>query len=898
MGHEYRAVIGGNMYSQNEIDIASLEAINNVMTSNFEIGNVIAGQLKIAVRPIYGNPPRNAKVELQMRIDGIGAWLEKGHYYISQRDEDIEKTWLLLTCYDAAYGFDSAFRPLGQHPIWPMTAEAVLQALTGAPWNLELDPRNQITNYSFEYEEGEDISVREVLGDVATAHAGNFTITDNGELYLCPAYQSQRTHGLGLSVQGFTSKNDPFQIGSVKMFIDDLDYYAAPDPPGLGLELVIDDFPHATEGMAADIYEKLKDYTHIPYEARMAYIDPLFELGDTVIINGQPYIINKYRTYYSGLLASDISNPGGDEIDDEFGTAQRVIGRISNRGVRDIIAQSFRLEYDYNESDIWIEQSERQIARIHRDEKPVEFSRPTEARGLFLVSFYATEDTTVTIRIYVNEAQTLYTPYTAQVRRGSREISIAHSYLKLAAGDHEFRVTMQCTSGRILVRPRAVKYTIDALFMGSPPPLPYHIRDISLLQAGSAVAPQNIYVIAIDEEDGLVILRTRYREGHFLSGAAFTEMFRNAFPTITAKEAAIEFNGKFRLISGQDKHALVTDDMPHIFWIDFEDRLWCQIGDQPFTRVQLASQALFLSAVRGWNALEFPDHDTGLIVAYIKYNGVVAYRTYMDTPALPGVWAPEEILDEAGEDNTWVHVHRLNDYRIGFAVTGCNKEFISGRFLVGQGFKPEHNPIRVVPEVINISNISAEAAGLQIIDVEWIDNFNIIVTCNYPILWKREQPFSQALSLTVQSGARTITDMRVEGGKLYLTSSAAIQRGGIITLTAGVLTYLQYQVGNEIGGSPYWPNSGISINTGEPMFGNMGTCEITLSAEGVITNTEVQRPTYFGDMGTCEITLSAEGVITNTEIQRPTYFGDMGLCEITLSAEGVITNTLVGGGPL
>ena len=815
MADEYRAVIGGNTYNRNQIE--RIEALNNVMTSNFEIGNVISGQLNITICPIYGDPPRNAKVELQMRRDG-GTWVEKGHYFISLRDEDLSKTWLSLTCYDAAYGFDAPFRPLGQFPIWPMTAEAVLRALTSAPWNLELDPRNQIINYSFEYEEGEDITVREVLSDIATAHAGNFTMTDKGLLYLCPAYTSARTHNLGLSVQNFIAKNDPFQIGRVTMYIDELEHFSAGE--GLGLELAIKDFPHATEAMADDIFEKLKDYVHVPYDAQMAYIDPTFELGDVAIINGQPYSINKYRTYYSGLTASDISNPGGDEIDDEFGTAQRVLGRMSNRGVRDIIAQTFRLEYDYNENDIWVAQEEREVARIHREEKPVEFSRPTEARGLFLVSFHAAEATTVTVRIYVKnpvgEAQTLYTPYIRHVGRGNNEISIAHSYLKLAMGEHEFRVTIQCTTGRLLVRPRAVKYTIDALFMGAPPQLPYDVRDVTLRQADMSVEPQNIYAIAVDEEDKLVILRTRYRKGHFLGGAAFVPMFRDAFPTITAKEAAIEFNGVFQLMGGSAKHTLVTDDKPYIFWIDDDDRLWCQYGDEAFTRMQLASQALRLSVVRGWNSLEFPDHDTGLIVAYIKYNGAVAYRCFMNTPALQGVWTPEEILDEAGEDNTWVHVHRLNDYRIGFSVTGINKEFITPRFLVGQGLKPEHNALSI-DGVSQFWMMEESAEPLRIESVDYVDNFNIVVTCNYPFEFHpdRVSPPGQTLVVT-QGTARTISAMHIENGALRLVLANPVSTYADWTIQGHALTFLRYIV-NEQGERPYWLGSPVLTIPGTPL---------------------------------------------------------------------------------
>jgi len=374
--------------------------------------------------------------------------------------------------------------------------------------------------------------------------------------------------------------------------------------------------------------------------------------------------------------------------------------------------------------------------------------------------------------------------------------------------------------------------------------------------------------VAIDDEGGLVIIRARFRLGHFMGAAAFTVMYPGAFPEVTAKEAAIEFNGKFQLISGQDKYALVTEDKPHIFWIDDDDRLFCQYGDEAFTRVQLASQALFLTACRGWNALDHPDHDMGLVVAYIKYNGVVAYRAYMDTPALPGIWAPEEILTEAGDGNTFVHVHRLNDYRMGFSVTGCNKEFITPRSLVGQGIKPEHNVIGI-STITNFAQlrVTEPVTPPLILYAEYFDDdqYKVVITGNYPFALKSDMnPHSQNLSITQSGANKPITELSIIDGALHLTFSATVTPSSDMVVRAHVLTFLQYIL--EDGQRPYWPDTNIII-PGEPLRYSFAEHNVIgISAETQFEQTRINYPSreFAGEHNV--IGISANATLTHTHI--------------------------------
>ncbi len=76
--------------------------------------------------------------------------------------------------------------------------------------------------------------------------------------------------------------------------------------------------PDGTDAMAAAIFAKVSGYKHIGYDGRNALLDPAVELGDAVTVDGLYVPLIAMDMTFDPLLASDISAPDADEIDDEY----------------------------------------------------------------------------------------------------------------------------------------------------------------------------------------------------------------------------------------------------------------------------------------------------------------------------------------------------------------------------------------------------------------------------------------------------------------------------------------------------------------------------------------------------------------------------------------------------
>ena len=79
-----------------------------------------------------------------------------------------------------------------------------------------VDPRTVI-NPAYTVGYPNDLTMREILGYIAAAHAGNFVITDAGALRLVPLYNPAVDHGPG----GYlvTEDGHPITFGGVRIIV-------------------------------------------------------------------------------------------------------------------------------------------------------------------------------------------------------------------------------------------------------------------------------------------------------------------------------------------------------------------------------------------------------------------------------------------------------------------------------------------------------------------------------------------------------------------------------------------------------------------------------------------------------------------------------------------------------
>jgi hypothetical protein len=145
--------------------------------------------------------------------------------------------------------------------------------------------------------------------------------------------------------------------------------------------------------------------------------------------------------------------------------------------------------------------------------------------------------------------------------------------------------------------------------------------------------------------------------------------WQDAFTVGTGQCVAIEFDGHWLMDSNQ-RYNLVTEDVPYIFWTDSNNILWCQKWNDDTTKLQLATDVVDVSAIRGWKNIYVSSDDQGLIVAYIKIDGQVYYRNYCLQPLeQPAIWETEKAIAEIPIPAENISLFRTNDYRTGFIAS-------------------------------------------------------------------------------------------------------------------------------------------------------------------------------------------------------------------------------------
>lgn len=125
----------------------------------------------------------------------------------------------------------------------------------------------------------------------------------------------------------------PAKISRVTLMPDSQNEYTAGDDSGRAIEKSV---PWATQQMADDLLQRLKNIEYQPYDAKDALIDPSVEIGDGVEMGDIYSVLAQKNTTYGKLSTSDIAAPGGDEIEDEYPYITK-----SQRDARRNLAQTY-----------------------------------------------------------------------------------------------------------------------------------------------------------------------------------------------------------------------------------------------------------------------------------------------------------------------------------------------------------------------------------------------------------------------------------------------------------------------------------------------------------------------------------------------------------------------------
>lgn len=287
-----------------------------------EVGRCYAATFSCAIFEASAAVPRMASVVPAYRLV-LGAqaseWITLGTFYIDTRQTDKVSGALILSCFDRMLVGDQTYRDVTAFTIWPQTMSAVASEIATI-LGITLDARTTIntgTGYMVQYPN--DLTMREVLGYIAVAHAGNWIITPENKLRLIPLTGGTDTLALGAAASGLKTAPALAAWSKVTVYWADEDAYQAGTDTGRELTC---DCPWATQATADGILAALIGSQYQPFSADGAIIDLALELGDIVTVGrtgetvtGPCWTINITA---GALEQADISAPGEDEIDHEY----------------------------------------------------------------------------------------------------------------------------------------------------------------------------------------------------------------------------------------------------------------------------------------------------------------------------------------------------------------------------------------------------------------------------------------------------------------------------------------------------------------------------------------------------------------------------------------------------
>lgn len=335
---EFYAMIGGTRYEMSSF--LSAKAYRAAFQS-LAIGQAVSGQLSLSFTPLKPIP-KAAKIEFYARLTnqkGITtSWIPQGTYYIDHRDMNTELDVLSVEAFDRMIFAEELYFSSGTITgTWPRSAPSVVSDIC-TRLGISLDSRSQINN-ALMVTAPVNLTMRDVLRNIAAAHGRNFIITPENKLLLLPIEDLPDITLLGdengnfvadesgnrvLIIEGnFSdmicekshSTGDQVTISGVTLVLDDEHGYTAGNETGYVLTA---ECLYADQAAANRALEKLQGVRYNPSEIIGAAFNPLLELGDALYSEG-----NLFRAYYMEIdynlvSSATLSSPIEGDVEHEI----------------------------------------------------------------------------------------------------------------------------------------------------------------------------------------------------------------------------------------------------------------------------------------------------------------------------------------------------------------------------------------------------------------------------------------------------------------------------------------------------------------------------------------------------------------------------------------------------
>lgn len=538
---------------------------------------------------------------------------------------------------------------------------------------------------------------RDAISWIAQAIGCNVFADRNGRIIL-KAYGQNVTETIDTEHRFTGSTFDDYEtsytgISVVNIEAQTTNYYAAEVDDGTTYNLGSNPFLQTAsagtvEGMVRNVLSALQEIRYVPFSVTMIG-NPAYDLMDVFCFEGgfadgdKISCMTKYTFTYNSKYAMQGVGQNPALASSQSKSDKNISGLMEQ--VKSITSSINNLIYDFNTGPLTVKQREQTLGMI-----TYYISEDADVEGHFLMNYVASESTHLTIRFYDQAVEELYSPVEIDIPKGEGKVGIPHAYLSRSVGIHGVYVTAQCLSGSISIPTRGIFFTIDAgNFAEAVDDISMDVRDITMRQLLESNGPDQIWIVGL--EDGKMLVSKRAYSESYNSNPEWEGVYTPG----KAKDAAIEFDGKWVLRADSEKFTLETEDQPWYFWVDTDDNLIAQHGEDETSRLTLDTGVSQVNACKGYSSNYYLEQDQGLVAAYIK-GGKPYYRQYVyDTTLGAKRWLEAEQLSD--ETVTDFRVHRLNDYRIGFELTTAERNIwmYTTRTYVAQAVRKESADVRL-----------------------------------------------------------------------------------------------------------------------------------------------------------------------------------------------------------
>lgn len=312
---EFRVIIADEEHGMDEI--VTLSTVSDLFPEDtMGIGGASAKEIDLALR-LPGALPRMARMAPSYRLvkgNQASEWIQKGIFYIDTRSTDEVTGVVTIHGYDDMLKAEQVWVP-DQSLEFPMTMQTAVQVIAGL-MGVTIDPRTSLnTSYTIDYP-ANDYTLRDVLRYIAVAHAGNWIITDKGQLRLVSFGQiPSDTADLGYRMSQLDTSPALEQITKVILAVDSENAYIAGDDTGRTLQVTC---PYGTQEMANNLLSILSACIYTPAMAQDAMLDPAAEIGDGLTLGNVHTILAQSVLTFDGLMTSDAGAPGQAAQESEY----------------------------------------------------------------------------------------------------------------------------------------------------------------------------------------------------------------------------------------------------------------------------------------------------------------------------------------------------------------------------------------------------------------------------------------------------------------------------------------------------------------------------------------------------------------------------------------------------